>query len=284
MNDNIGIFPGVPFDEYQKIEALNGSSLVHMRRSPMYYRFMCDNPQPPTKAMILGTATHRLILEPHRVGDFAVWGTLPEEKIRNGRVWENFKRLNEGALIVTVAERDAMVGMAVGARKNVPIMKYANAKGQTEVTMVWNDKETGRLMKGRVDKILNNHAICDLKTTRDCRSRKFSAQSYQLGYHIKMAIYWSGYHTITGHMPAMKLLAIESKAPYESAVFRVTPDVILQGAEEKAELLETLANCETANAWPAEHDVETDLTLPTWVTPGGEEDLSEFATEEEVGA
>lgn len=280
MNDNIGIFPGVAFEEYVKIDALNGSTLVYMRRSPMYYRHMVDNPQRPTPAMILGTATHRIFLEPERVGDFAVWGLLEEEKIRNGKVWENFKRLNAGAMIITKNERDAMVGMAVGARKNVPIMKYASAKGQTEVSMVWRDKETGRLMKGRVDKILANHTICDLKTTRDCHSRRFGAQSYQLGYHIKMAIYWSGYLTLTGHIPHMKLLAIESKAPFESAVYRVTSDVLLQGAEENAELLETLAECEKTNTWPAAHVEETDLMLPTWVTPGLEGDLSEFATEE----
>ncbi len=284
MNDNIGIFPGVPFEAYQKIDAVNGSSLVHMRRSPMYYKFMRDNPQPPTPAMILGTATHRLILEPERVGDFAIWGLLEEEKVRRGHVWENFKRLNAGAdMIVTVAERDAMVGMAVAARKNVPIMKYASAKGTTEVSMVWRDSQTGRLMKGRVDKILDNGTLCDLKTTRDCHSRRFAGQSYALGYHIKMAIYANGYQTLTGHLPKMKLLAVESKAPHESAVYRVTPDVLIQGWEELQELLITLKQCEDANAWPAAHDEETDLLLPAWL--GHDEvSLDDFAVEEEVDA
>lgn len=277
MNDQLGIFLGVAFDEYAKIDALNGSSIVHMRRSPMYYRWMCDNPQPPTPAMILGTATHRMILEPDRVGDFAVWGLLEEEKVRRGKVWDSFCALNQGAMIVTVAERDAMVGMAVGARKNVPIMKYASAKGKTEVSMVWRDKQTGRLMKGRVDKILDNRVICDLKTTRDCHSRKFAAQSYQLGYHIKMAMYSYGYATVTGHMPKTKLLAIDSKAPYESAVYRVTSDVILQGWEELGELIDQLKQCEQTNTWPAAHDEETDLLLPAWLGAGEQDSLEEFA-------
>ena len=268
-----GFYEGMDFDGYAGIDALNGSSIVHMRRSPMFYKFMRDNPQPPTPAMVLGTATHRMILEPDRVNDFAVWGEQDDQKVRRGGVWEAFKAAHADRMIVTAAERDAMIGMAVGARKNIPIQKYANAKGKCEVSMFWTDPVSGRSFKGRVDKILPNHTIFDLKTTRDCQSFKFGAQSYALGYHIKMALYWNGYKTITGHEPHLKLGAIESKAPHESAVYRVTKDVILQGLEELDVLLKTLAECEKTDTWPAAEEEETDLLLPTWATTQNDEDL-----------
>ena len=233
----------------------------------MYYRHCKDNPQPPTPAMILGTATHRMILEPERVGDMAIWGTLPEEKVRNGKVWEAFKAANAAKLIVTVKESEAMIGMTVGARKHLPIRKYADAKGKTEVSMVWTDKASGRRFKARLDKIiLATHTIPDLKTCRDCRSYQFGAQAYALGYHIKEAIYWTGYRALTGSEPRMKLMAIESKAPHESAVYRVTKDVILQGLEELDTLLKLLAECEETNTWPPAQEDEADLVLPTWAT------------------
>ena len=281
MNDNIGIFPGVPFEEYQKIDAINGSSLVHMRRSPMYYRHMMDHPQAPSAAMILGTATHRMILEPERVGDFAVWGLLKEEKVRQGAVWENFKRLNAGAMIVTKGERDAMVGMAVAARKNVPIMKYASAKGITEVSMVWVDKETGRMFKGRVDKILANHTIFDLKTCRSCEKYKFGSQSFQLGYHVKMAIYWMGYRQLTGHAPDERLGAVESKAPHESAVYNITSDVLSQGLDDLTSLLIKLDDCEKTRYWPAAEPRELDLSLPSYAFTEAGDDLSDLQLVEE---
>jgi hypothetical protein len=271
----------MPFEEYAAAPGLNGSSLVHLRRSPMHYRYMADNPQPPTDAMRLGTATHRLILEPERVGDFAVWGLLEEEKVRRGKVWDNFQELNkDAAMIVTVAERDAMVGMAVGARKNLPIKKYADTKGRCEVSMFWRDQITGRRYKGRVDKISDGHIISDLKTCVSCQPRMFGAQSYKLGYHIKMAMYWSGYRAITGTEPKMKLLAIEKKPPYESVVYRVTKDVIIQGLEEWQTLERTLDECEKTNHWPAAYEDETDLMLPAWVGQDTET-LDEFAMEEE---
>jgi hypothetical protein len=284
MNDQIGIFTGIPFDEYQKIDALNGSAIVHMRKSPMHYRYTADNPQPPTEAMILGTATHQLILEPDRVGDFAVWGEQESEKVRRGQVWEAFKAMHAGKLIVTKAQRDSMIGMAVAARKNVPVMKYANLKGETEVVMVWDDKVYGRRMKGRIDKLIaKGHVIFDLKTTRDCGKYRFGGQAYTLGYHIKMAIYASGYRTLTNHEPKMVLGAIESKAPHESAVYRITTDILLQGYDDLNVLMKKLADCEATNSWPGAEPDELELTFPTYAytEQSTEYDMSDLALVDE---
>ena len=276
-----GFYEGMDFESYAAVNALNGSSLVHLRRSPMQYRHNLDNPQPPTQAMKIGTYTHQLILEPERVGDFAVWGLLDEEKVRRGQVWERFLELKKGAIPITVAERDQMVGMAAGARKNLPIRKYADTKGRCEVSMFWRDPVSGRRFKGRVDKIIDKgNIIFDLKTTSDCHPRRFASQSYQLGYHIKMALYWNGYKTLTGKEPTMRLGAIDSKAPHESAVYRVTKDVILQGYEELDELLRKLDECEKLNAWPAEYVEESDLLLPAWAATE-QDSLEEFAEVDE---
>lgn len=279
-----GIYPGMSYEEYERIDALRGSSILHMRRSPMRYRHELDNPTPPSAAMILGTATHRMILEPDEVDDFAIWGELPDHKVRRGRVWDEFRSDNQGKQIVTIAERNSMVGMAAGSRMCAPIMKYVRAKGQCEVSMVWTDRVNGRRFKGRLDKILpKGHYIFDLKTCRDCSSYGFGKQSYALGYHIKMAMYANGYEILTGHKPHVRLGAIESKAPHESAVYRVTSDVILQGLEELDVLVKRISECERTGLWPAAEEVETDLILPAWSKESPEMDLSEFAMEESDG-
>ena len=271
----------MPFEEYQAEEGLNGSSLLHLRRSPMSYKWELEHPSPPSPAMILGTATHRLILEPERVGDFAVWGEAEDQKVRRGGVWEAFKAAHWDKMIVTRQERDDMVSMATAARKNLPIRKYADGKGRCEVSMFWTDPVSKRRFKGRVDKIMDaEDVIFDLKTTRDCHPRRFGAQSYQLGYHMKMALYWNGYKTITGREPKMRIGAIDSKPPSESVTYRITKDVILQGLEELDELLRVLRGCEDANFWPAQYEDETDLMIPAWALTE-QSDLAEFAMEEE---
>ena len=131
-----------------------------------------------------------------------------------------------------------------------------------------------RLELETIDQPLWDHAVIE------GQPRIFGAQSYRLGYHIKMAMYWSGYRALTGHEPKMKLLAIEKKPPYESVVYRVTKDVIVQGLEEWQNLERQIEVCEDANRWPAEYEDETDLLIPSWATENTES-LDEFAMEEE---
>lgn len=267
-----GIFYDMSFEEYAAIPALNGSSLVHLRRSPMKFKHEFDNPTPPTNAMLLGVATHRLILEPNRVGDFAVWGLLKEEKVRRGEVWENFKKLNEGAMIVTQKERDVMVGVAVAVKRSAPAREYIKAPGKTEVSMFWVDKQTGLNMKGRVDKLLDKgHVIVDLKTTRDCQPWKFGAQASTLGYHVKFAMYASGYKQLTGHEPKMKFIAVESKAPHECAVYHAPTDFMVQGQIDLQGLLIKLMECHESDSWPPQLEEEIDLTLPAYAYADADE-------------
>ncbi len=73
----------------------------------------------------------------------------------------------------------------------------------------------------------------------------------------------------------MKMGAIDSKPPHESATYRVTKDVILQGLEELADLLDTLRECEKTDTWPPANEQETDLMIPAWAL-AEETSLEEF--------
>ena len=260
-----GFVYGMSYDDYAKVDALNGSKIVNMRRSPKYYRHMIDNPPAESDAMFLGTVTHRAILEPETVGKIAVWGTEDWMKTRNGKKWDEWAKsaTDEGALILTVKEYEGVLNMTTGVLNNEPIRKYAHAEGPTEVCMFWRDR--GRKYKARLDKLIPaTHTIFDLKTTRDCHSWKFGSQAYALGYHIKMALYARGYAAIMGRTPVCRIGAIDSKAPYESAVYRMTPDVLQQGVDEMVALVKLIDECEESGNWPGEYDEETDLFLPAW--------------------
>jgi PDDEXK-like domain of unknown function (DUF3799) len=267
-----GFFEGMPYEEYAKIDALNGSSIVHMRRSPMKYRHMKDNPQPETPALKLGTIAHRMIFEPALMGEIAVWGLKEDEKVRRGKVWDAFQDEHYGKTILTEDEYANTAGIACTARLSPLISKYADAEGPTEVSIFWRHPYTGRRMKARLDKwIPSTHTVMDLKSCRDCTSYRFGAQAFQLGYHIKMGLQWAGVRELTGKDPDMRLCAIESRAPYESAAYRVTKDVLLQGVEELDNLVAKLDECEKLGRWPAEQECETDLLLPAWATAQEEE-------------
>lgn len=271
-----GFFEGLPFAEYAAVDALNFSQLKPMMRSPLAYKYALDHPEEETPAQFLGTLTHRLILEPNLVGEFAVWGELPEQKVRRGKVWDEFLAVCDGKEVITVDERDQMVGMAAAVRKFPPARKYLADSGPTEISMFW--EEDGRRFKGRIDKLIERtHTMVNLKTTRTCQPYKFGAQAFTLGYYMHEALYWSGYKILTGTAPKQKIIAVESKPPHEAAVYRITPDVRLQGLEDLQALLDKLAYCEKTNTWPAEMEEESDLTLPSYAMNTVDDDLAELA-------
>jgi PDDEXK-like uncharacterized protein DUF3799 len=274
----IGFKYGMPFEEYAAVDALNGSALIHIRRSPMAYRYQMDNPQEPTDAMKLGTVIHTAILEPPLLGKIAVWGTKPDEKVRRGSVWEAFQAANEGLILLTRSEQAEVSDAVEGVYDCPTAREYLVQEGACEVSMFWVD-ESGRYWKGRLDKIIktaHTATIVDLKKTRSCSSRRFGAQAYGLGYHIKAAIYVSGYQILTGIRPKFKWVAIESKRPFECAVYRATPDVLTLGGEEIMKLVRTLDQCEKTNHWPPEQEQEEDLILPEYAM-GDADSLEEFA-------
>ncbi len=258
-----GMYDAVDFEDYASIDAHNGSSVVNMTRSPLYYRWQKDHPEPPTPQMILGTITHRMILEPDRVGDFVVYGDKPNEKVRMGKVWEEFKQEHEGHTIITRTERDAMVQIAVAVRRS-PVIAALLKDGRSEVSMVWKDTEMGHMCKGRMDYLREEPMILDLKTTKDARPFQFGNQAYKLGYHIKLSMYQDGYFALNGELAPVKIIAVENKPPYDCAIYSVSSDILQQGAEDYRRLMLRIKECEESGMWPGAVEGEAALSLPTY--------------------
>lgn len=273
---NPGFVHNLSFDEYLAVPALSGSTIVNMRRSPLYYKHCWDNPQPETPAQKLGTAAHLAALEPTRLNQIAVWGRGEGENVRRGKVWDAFEEAHAGKMILTASEYDSMYGIARAVHSYAPAHKLLCQPGPIELSMFWTDKVSGRKFKGRIDKVIpRKHTILDLKSTRSATPYKFGGQAYSLGYHIKAYLYCSGYEAITGHKAMFKWLAIESKPPHECAVYRATPDILLQGAEDLDVLLKKLSECESSNEWPPDMTEESDLILPPYAYTSTD-DLADF--------
>jgi hypothetical protein len=263
-----GFTDNMSLDEYSKIDAVNYSSLKHMKRSPLSYRYFKDHPTPPTAPMILGNHTHRMILEPEKVGDFALWGEVEGQNVRRGKVWDAFQA--ECALsqkqIITKEERTAMVSMSIAVRKSPLAMRFLDGH-RSEVTIVWRDKQFDRDCKGRLDKtgiISRTQFIADLKTAKDCSKFSFGNAAYRLGYHIQLAMYREGFRVLAGEDPEMYEIAVENKPPYELTVFSIPDEVLAKGQEDYEFLMRKLCECEHTNSWPPAEESITDLSLPSY--------------------
>lgn len=273
-----GITSRVPYDAYASVPAVSITRLKELKRSPQHYRHALENPK-ESAPMRLGTAAHCAVLEPERFArEFAVWsrrtstgGMAP----RNGQYWDAFRAENTGKHIVTEDEFALAMAMRDAVRGNPVAMRYLEA-GDPEVTLEWSVGE--RRCKGRVDWLtkLDAPVLVGLKTARDCRHFAFGSQAAKLGYHLQWAFYRDGYESLTAFAPRVVEIVVESAAPHAVAVYVIPDDILQQGRDEYARLLEVLAECEANDAWPGPVPTEEYLTLPSWAYEATDDDVEDL--------
>lgn len=270
-----GIRLNVPWADYLAIPAVSITRLKELGRSPQHYRHRLMNPK-ETPALSLGRAAHCAVLEPERFNrDHAVWTERTESgkmAPRNSKKWDAFLSDHADKSILSLDEYNSSLAMQSAVRSDAHAMRYLG-HGEAEVTML--AEIYGHACKGRADwvtEIDGRDALVGLKSARDCRPRQFGRQSANLGYYLQWGFYYDLFKTVTGREPLMKEIVVENEAPYAVTVFNIPDEVIQQGCDEYALLLEQLAECERNQSWPGPAISEIDLVLPAWVY--GEEEIT----------
>lgn len=268
----------VPYDVYDAMPGVRISALKHMARSALEYRYRLANPK-ETPSLTLGTGTHCAVLEPEKFAEtYVTWGLIDEQKIRRGKVWDKFQADNEGKQILTVTERDFAIAMRDAIQSDARAMRYL-ATGEPEVSMAWEDAETGIAMKGRVDwltELGGQPVLVGLKTTRDIRQWPFQKQATTLGYHLAWAAYFDAYKAIEGKGALVVEIVVENTPPHDLTVYRIGDVVLERGREQYRDLLAKLVECETKGEWPGSMPGEPNFELPIWAMADDEDDEAGF--------
>jgi hypothetical protein len=268
------------FSDYLSIPACNWSSLKRMGVSPLHYRHHMDSPPtPPTDAMVIGSATHKAVLEPEDFGsEYAVWTGAR----RAGKEWDAFCAANAGKEILREQDVDRVQALALSVQRHPGCARYLDGPGVNELTIEWNDLPTGVACKGRADRVTDDGVLIDLKTTRDLTPRPFMAASCRLGYHAQLAFYADGLRASGYDVHKVVILAVESSAPYDCGVFVLGEDVLYAGRKEYRALLRRLAECRESGRWPGRYEEEQSLELPEWARPDidGDEDGADYDLED----
>jgi exodeoxyribonuclease VIII len=259
------------WDDYVKLAGLNWSTLKHMAVSPLHFQHACTFKRKDSDALALGRATHCAILEPER---FAA-EVVVFDGTRRGKEWDAFKAENARRTILKPDDFDYCIGMRDAVRANPQAMAYLE-RGRAEVPIEWVDKETGQRCKSRLDWVsTSSPAIVDLKTARSIDSRAFGAQAARLMYHGQLAFYSRGWSEVTGEIPPVVIIAVESEPPFDVGVFTLDPEEALYaGWKLCRDLIDRVAECKSVNCWPGRYSRETELDLPSWAFD--EEDRGEL--------
>ncbi len=271
-----GIYHDVPFADYLTIDAVSNSRLSLLAKSPKHYRE--SPPLEKTKPLVLGSLVHAGRLEPMSIAEqYAVMPDyhLDDDNVTTGGQQSNskttkyvkdrvaeFVAANDGKEVVDREWYQEATQLVTSLHNDADANKLFNAFGAVEVTMVWDDPETGIRCKGRIDKMCPTiGAFADLKTTPELESFPRSFARYS--YHRQMAFYQAGYAVLNGELLTPWIVAIEKQPPYCVQSAPVHELDIEQGAQEFAELLEKLASCRELDEWPGPESPDS-WELPAW--------------------
>jgi len=286
-------------DAYEQIDAVNVSRLSFINKSLKHYK-RC--PKRATKALALGTTGHAAVLEPDRFArEFVPWTkrSKPDEdgktkmSPRRGDDWNAFVAANPGKTIVQLDDYNK----AVAIRHEIhaePRSREAISDVETEVVLVWVDRETGILCKGRIDWLrrLNGKRVKpgdklpdgwrpsfgDLKTARDISPGKFFHEAAKLQYHSRMAWYADALRTLFDieDDPETLVLAVESCDIHDSIVFELDEEDLQEGRINYQEWLMKLKVAIAHNDFPGmANEVRLKYQIPKFARHDSEDGLDE---------
>lgn len=268
--------------EYDRIEAVNISSLLWMAKSAKHY---LARPRKQTKPLSLGTAAHSATLEPELFEtDFAVWTDRKKNgdmAARTGAAWDSFVALHSGQTIITEDEQATALDIARAVRADERCAEVL-ASGDPEVTLVWTHERTRLLCKGRIDWLrvpdCDLPMFADLKTACDITHGPFMSKCAKLHYHTRMAWYADALRRCLGLQqddPTETLiLAVESSKPHDCAVYWMDEEVLETGRDEYETLMTKLRIALDHDEWHGvANNARIRYTLPRWAVNDPEDEL-----------
>lgn len=277
------------FSEYLKLPGVHSSELKHMLISPKLYAHKQLRPMQDNDTLRVGRAGHTAILEPQRfLGEYCQWETErtdPEtgevkKAIRRGKVWDEFQAANANKTILTPAQFEAALAMRDAVREHPIAGPLVKGIGQNELSLRWTHERTGIDMKGRIDRLVHGQALVDIKTSADPTPQAFARTAFNLHYFLQMALYSDGVEACGLGTPAVKIIAVQSVAPFDVGVYDIEIEELEFGREQYNAALDRLIECRKTNVWPGFAETGAlPLRRPAWAVPAGDDGVTDFGAE-----
>lgn len=226
-------------------------------------------PEEPTPAKVLGTAIHSIILEPDTwVTGYAINPGIDRRSNAGKAEYAAFLEENKGKTIITDEQAQACYAIR-DAVHNHPLASGLLQGGKAEQTVYAIDKETGELIKCRMDYLPDNGSmIVDVKSTDDASPSGFGKSAANYRYPVQTAWYHHVCDEAFGeHPPHWVFLAFEKEPPYAIGVYFAQPEDTARAAIAARHDFMRIVEAKRAGLWPDYGTEALPLTLPKWWQP-----------------
>lgn len=287
-----GSFEEIP-EELKSNFRISPTKLIEFSKSPRHYWFkhIKKKLEEPSKAMELGTAIHKAVLEPDEFHKCYVVKPKKEnypnhldtvddiktvlEKLglkKNGNKQDLINRLLEhnpeiqifdclldeiigtGKKVITEDEFETCSEI-VNSIKQAPEIYNLIQGSEKEKLCWWLHEETGVVITMRLDayKVMQNGIVAiDLKTTRDAKQSSFEKQIWNNGLFLQAAMYADGIEKITGvKCEHFGWLVAETSIPYNVEFYAADFGMLEAGRDMYRKLLKDFVECKKTDTWPS---------------------------------
>ena len=275
-----GLHPDFPHDayHYRELGMVSNTAIDHVRRSPAHYLAWVSGAERPeeTKPFAFGSALHMRCLEPERFARTYLvepyFGPCrkndvcsSEDAKKNKTRRDAWRAQHVGATILDGETGAATLGM-IESIANHPIARPLLDGGDAELTLRWDDPETGLACKARADKYREDlGCVVDLKSAVDASPDAFRRSVANYGYVRQAAHYRDGFGCLGPELDHFDFVVAEKAAPYAVAVYSLDREALALGQRQVERARRTLAGCLRRNEWPGYPQSIKTLQLPAWV-------------------
>ncbi len=246
---------------YTDNEYVSNSMLNNLSgKSPEYFRFIMDNPQPPTASMKFGSALHMNVLQPEEFSKHYIVSPKFDKRTKQGKAdYAEFINNNMFKTVIT-EEEYLQITQITDKLRNDEDANLMLTQGTKEHIIAWNNEEYDIKCKGmldvyRRDDILGHNYIVDLKTTQDSSYYGFSKSMKKFKYYKQAAFYMDAIKATEFY-----IVAVEKNPPYSINIIQIGHDLLDKGREMYNNDLEIYKYCKENNYWPTQGYDYTDKT------------------------
>lgn len=258
---------------YHASAPLSKSRLWEMRKTPQYFRWFEEHRAeiPVTDAMVMGSAFHKLVLEPDGFeSEFAVCPTVDRRTKAGKEAWAAFQT-DSGGKTVLMEWMYAQVSAMAEAVKAHPMARFLTTDGEVETSIYYKDDLTGIECKVRPDIIVRDkhgRIIVDLKSCVSAATEDFRRQAINMGYDMQAAMYREGVKAETGEECRFIFVAVEKEPPYLINIINCDELFLKRGYDVYRQYIGMYKKCSESGDWYGHEGVFKEINnmgLPAWL-------------------
>jgi hypothetical protein len=249
-----GIYEGVPFEDYLKIDAVSNSYLSRLAITPAHAKVKEDD----TKSKGLGRNGHTYVLEGPT--EFAKIYKVVEKINKNTKVWksmvkeaeeENRELVTEDVLEHLKGVRDAIISYPDIEICGSMVSMEELLSASVEQTIIW-ESPGGFLCKARPDIMIPKMGLLmDLKTTKGAGKADFTRAIINYSYNRQAVHYLRGVNSVSPYLfDKFKFICCELKKPYRVQVCHLDDALVSIAETELDELMAVEEECVANDLWP----------------------------------